>query len=173
MMDCFSRPCASFGLTINVNKTLVMYQPALNKRFEDPAIFLYGKRLKFVDHFVYLVSTRSQDNSLDWEISLSLQKSTRSFALVEKGVWSQRDIKCSSKLGVIPNLCAHCLFVRMWDLSCIYIYIYTCIFINPLRTSRMRYTINFSSVFNRFEFSFSSLRLVIIARLKNPVCPTV
>ena len=119
LMDCFSRSCASFGLTINVNKTLVMYQPALNKRFEDPAIFVYGKRLKFVDHFVYLVSTLSQEKSLDWEISISLQKGTRSFAVLEKRAWSQRVIKISTKLG-INIVCVLTALLYIWEIWVVY-----------------------------------------------------
>ena len=57
-----------------------MYQPGLNKRFVDLAIFVYRRRLKFVDRFVYLGSTLSQDNSVDREISLELQKATSTFA---------------------------------------------------------------------------------------------
>ena len=118
-MDCFSGVCTAFGLTINVNKTLVMSQPAPNKHFVDLAIFVYGKHLKVVDPFVSLGSILSQDNSLNREISLRLLKATRCFVLLEKRVWSQCGIKISIKLGVYQVLCAHCPFVRLGDLDCI------------------------------------------------------
>ena len=69
LMDCVSGACTAFDLTINVNKTAFMYQPVLSKRFEDPAIFLYGERLKVVDPFVNLRNILVRDNSLDREIS--------------------------------------------------------------------------------------------------------
>ena len=106
LMDCFSGSCASFGLTINVNKTLFIYQPDPNKDFVDLAIFVYGKRLKVLVHFVYLDSKLSQDNSLIWEISFRLQKATRSFALLKKRHWSQFSSSISSKLGEI-RVCVH------------------------------------------------------------------
>ena len=42
-----------------------------------------------------------------------------------------------------------------------------------LYTHRMRYKVNFSARFNRFEFRFPFLRSVAIPRLKSPVCSAI
>lgn len=104
LMDCFSGAYTIFGLTISVSKTVVMYQPVPGKSFMNPAIFVYGKHFRLVAHFVYLVS---QDNSLDREICLRMEKATRSFGLFEKKFWSQCNIKASTKLGVYQACILH------------------------------------------------------------------
>ena len=100
LLDCFSKTCSAFGLTISIKKTVIMYQPAPGKTYTEPNILVYGQRLKIVDQFVYLGSTLSQDGSLDNEISLRLEKATKSFGQLEKKVWSQRGMKVHTKLGV-------------------------------------------------------------------------
>lgn len=66
-MGCFSAACIAFDLTINLSKTVVIYQFAPSNSFLNPAIFVYGKSLGVVDCFVYLSSILSQDISLDWD----------------------------------------------------------------------------------------------------------
>ena len=56
-MDCFSRACDNFGLTISTKKTEVMYQPAPGKPYQEPHIMVKGQNLQAVDNFTYLGST--------------------------------------------------------------------------------------------------------------------
>ena len=100
LMDSFSLTCTLFGLTISIKTTIIMYIPAPGKIYAEPNILVYGKSLKVEEQFTYLGSTLSQDGSLDNEISLRLEKATKSFGQFEKRVWSQRGIKVHTKLAV-------------------------------------------------------------------------
>ena len=71
-MDYVSWACITLGLTIVVKKKIIHVLPCPKQAFVYPAMFVYGRHLKVVDHFVYLGSTLLQDNSLDREYSLSL-----------------------------------------------------------------------------------------------------
>ena len=52
-VDCFSKACKNFGLTISTKKTEVLHQPAPGKPYKDPHIFAKGQQLKAVEHFTY------------------------------------------------------------------------------------------------------------------------
>uniref|UniRef100_A0A0B7BSP9 Reverse transcriptase domain-containing protein n=2 Tax=Arion vulgaris TaxID=1028688 RepID=A0A0B7BSP9_9EUPU len=53
-MNRFSQACSNFGLTINTEKSEVMYQPAPGKVYAKPNITTNGKKLKVVDRFTIL-----------------------------------------------------------------------------------------------------------------------
>ena len=67
-MDCLSRSCKAFGLTISIPKTEVMFQPAPGKPYVKPSIFVDGKQLKVVDKFTYLGSVFNRFCTLDNEV---------------------------------------------------------------------------------------------------------
>jgi hypothetical protein len=46
LMDCISRACKSFGLTISIEKTKIMYQPAPGKPYAEPNIMVDDERLR-------------------------------------------------------------------------------------------------------------------------------
>ena len=56
------------------NKKEVMYQPALGKPYVDSNITLKGHRLKLVEKFTYLSSTRSKSIVIDDEVNTRLEK---------------------------------------------------------------------------------------------------
>lgn len=78
-------PVQAFGLIISVSKIVVMYQSTPGKIFVNLAIFIGGKRLGVADHFVYLGSALSQDNSLDREICLTMEKMPDLLVCLRKG----------------------------------------------------------------------------------------
>ena len=73
-MDRLLEACRAFGLTISLNKTVVMFQPAPGTVYVEPSIYTDGKKLKIVDKFTYLGSTINRFCSLDDEIALRLKK---------------------------------------------------------------------------------------------------
>ena len=113
VMDCLSTSCKSFGLTISIDKTKVMYQPAPGKVRVDPSILVEGKHLEVVQKFVYLGSTLNDSCSLDDEIITRVQKGTIAFRGLETRCWKKRSISLSTKLKVysacvLPSLLYAC-----------------------------------------------------------------
>ena len=100
IMDRFSAACISFGLTISLKKTKVMFTPAPGEPYTKPDIFVNNTRLDVVDTFVYLGSTLSRDGSLDSEINVRIQKASVAFGNLEKRVWSDRGISTKTKINV-------------------------------------------------------------------------
>ena len=66
-MDRLSEACRAFGLTVSLDKTVVMFQPAPGTVYIEPSIYTDGKKLKVVDKFTYLGSTINCYCSLDDE----------------------------------------------------------------------------------------------------------
>ena len=99
-MDRLSKACREFGITISLDKALVMFQPASGTAYIEPSIYTDGKKLKVVDKFTYLGSTINRFCSLDeqWELSSTLKDC----------VWSQRGLK-STKLEVYNACVLTCL----------------------------------------------------------------
>ncbi|MEE8289810.1 MAG: reverse transcriptase family protein, partial [Nitrosomonadaceae bacterium] len=100
LVDSFDTACDAFGFTINIKKTVVMYQPAPSKPYHKPSILVKNKLLEVVDSFVYLGGSISRTGSLDVEISARIQKAAASFGKLVDKVWSQHNIKRSTKLLV-------------------------------------------------------------------------
>ena len=100
LLTAFDSTAEAFGLTINLKKTVVMFQPAPCKTYHPPTIYLKGEVLKVVDKFVYLGGTLHRTGSLDSEVSSRIQKAADSFGKLEKKVWSQHDIKLQTKIMV-------------------------------------------------------------------------
>ena len=100
LLTAFDSTAEAFGLTINLKKTVVMYQPAPGKTYYSPTIYLKGEVLKVVDKFVYIGGTLHRTGSLDSEVSSRIQKAADSFVKLEKKVWSQHGIKLQTKIMV-------------------------------------------------------------------------
>ena len=100
LVSSFDSACDAFGLTINIKKTVVMYQHAPGKLYKKPTIIVKDSCLKVVDTFTYLGGTLSRTGSLDEEISARIQKAANSFGKLEVRVWSQHKIKFETKVKV-------------------------------------------------------------------------
>ena len=97
-MNHFVSACNSFGLKINLKKTVVMYGPAPGSPYIEPVIFVEGNKLDVVHYFVYLGCTLSEGCSLDRGISFRIERASRSFSALNKRVWSQHGIKLHTKI---------------------------------------------------------------------------
>ena len=85
-MDRLSEACKAFDLTISLDKTVVMFQPAPGTVYVEPSINTDGKKLKVVDKFTYLGSTINRFCSLDDEIALRLKKATGALSALKHRV---------------------------------------------------------------------------------------
>ena len=99
-MDAFTRACTALGMTINLKKTVVMYQSAPGKTYIPPSIYVYGNKLKIADRFVYLGNTLSSNDTLDNEISLRICKASESFGRLDNRLWKCRGISFETTLKV-------------------------------------------------------------------------
>ena len=100
LVDCFDSACDTFGFTINIPKTKVMFQPAPGNPFIKPSIFVKNKLLDVVKIFVYLGGTVTQTALLDSEISARIQKAAVAFGKLTDRVWSQHNITPGTKVLV-------------------------------------------------------------------------
>lgn len=98
--DSFAHSAARYGLTINLQKTEVMYQPAPGKQYQEPKVLIGGALIKPVTDFCYLGSTLSNDVQLDKEIANRISKASTSFGRLTERVWKQRGLKLQTKIKV-------------------------------------------------------------------------
>ena len=109
IMDRLSEAYRAFGLTISLDKTVVIFQPAPGTVYVEPSIYTDGKKLKVVDKFTYLGSTINRFCSLDDDIALRLKKATGAFSALKHCVWLQRGLKKITKLEVYNACVLTCL----------------------------------------------------------------
>jgi len=109
MLDRFVAASVALGLTINIKKTEVLYQPAPGDPHQDPDLYIHGEPVKSVSSFTYLGSVVSSDNSIDLEITRRVQSAASAFGALETRVWSQRGIKLATK----------CKLYRVFVLPCL------------------------------------------------------
>ena len=72
LATCFSSAAKAFDLTVSIQKSVVMYQPAPATCGTEPSISIDDPTLKNVESFTYLGSCLSSDASLDKEITIRL-----------------------------------------------------------------------------------------------------
>ncbi|KAL8609001.1 hypothetical protein ACOMHN_059932 [Nucella lapillus] len=84
LADSLSAAAKHFGLTINIKKTEVMFQPSKGSTANSPEIKIDGKVLNNIDSFTYLGSSLSFSNSLDKEISNRIAKASASYGRLHK-----------------------------------------------------------------------------------------
>ena len=100
MLDLFSKACTDLGLTISLDKTMVMYSPPLGEPYIEPNLFVYGKRLSVVLEFIYLGSKLHQSCSLDHETTYRISRASSSFAGLRERCWSRKGITLKTKVDV-------------------------------------------------------------------------
>ena len=73
IFNCFSDASKSFGLTISLRKTEVLYQPPPREAF-SPHISINGTNLITVEHFTYLGSVISNDATVTRSLTTACAK---------------------------------------------------------------------------------------------------
>ena len=109
MLDRFVAASVEFGLTINISKTEVLYQPAPGTPHKDPDLHIHREPIKSVQNYTYLGCVISSDNSIDLEITRRIQSAASAFGALDARVWSQRGIKLATK----------CKLYRVFVLPCL------------------------------------------------------
>ena len=78
IVNRFSDAAKNFSLTINLEKTEVLYQP-LPREAYSPHISIDGTNLNAVEHFTYLDSVISNDATISKDLDNHLSKASSSF----------------------------------------------------------------------------------------------
>ena len=108
-VDQVSDSCDSYGLTISIKKTAVVYQPAPGKPYKEPTFTVKGQRLQMVDKSTYLGSTLSRVAHIDDEVNASIAKASAAFGRL-RGTRLDTKLK-AYKAVVLPTLLYAC---EMW-----------------------------------------------------------
>lgn len=106
VMNMLSSSCKKFGLTISLDKTVVMRQPPQGIRYSQPSIYVDGVTLKVIERWVAC--------SIDKEICLRIDNGSAAFAALRNGVWSRKRIRTSTKIAVY-NSCIVCRLLYSWE----------------------------------------------------------
>ena len=112
-VDQVSDSCDSYDLTISIEKTEVVYQPAHGKPYKEPTITVKGQRLQVVDTFTYLGSTLSRVVHIDDEVNARIAKASAAFGRLRGSIWDRSGIRLNTKLKVdrsvvLPTLLYAC-----------------------------------------------------------------
>ena len=99
IVNCFSDASKSFGLTISLRKTEVLYQPPPREAFSPPHISINGTNLKAEEHFTYLGSVIS-DATVSKDLDNRLSKASSSFGRLSKRIWHSHSLRLSTKIQV-------------------------------------------------------------------------
>ena len=98
IVDRFSPAADMFGLTINISKIELLYQP-LPMSIELPeTITVHDEPLKTTESFTYLGSTVTNTNSADLEVERRIQSAPKAYGALQKRLWSCNDNKQSEGL---------------------------------------------------------------------------
>uniref|UniRef100_A0A0B7B5R6 Reverse transcriptase domain-containing protein n=1 Tax=Arion vulgaris TaxID=1028688 RepID=A0A0B7B5R6_9EUPU len=91
-MDTFSMAYDMFGLTINIKKTEVMFQPAPREQYYDPVINIKHQCLLPADNCAYLGSILSKSANIESEVKNRISKARAAFGRLRVTVWEQKGI---------------------------------------------------------------------------------
>ena len=85
--DKFTEVCNNSGLTISIQKTEVMHQPAPRKIYVKPNITINGQQLHTVDKFTYLGCALLKNTDTDDEVNARLAKASAASGRHHKNMW--------------------------------------------------------------------------------------
>ena len=100
LADSISSAACAFGLTISLQKTVVLAQAAPRQQVPVPKVKINGTELQAVDSFPYLGSCLTSDCGMDREISNRLAKAGASFGRLSNRVWNERGLTVQTKIAV-------------------------------------------------------------------------
>uniref|UniRef100_A0A803SPW5 ribonuclease H n=1 Tax=Anolis carolinensis TaxID=28377 RepID=A0A803SPW5_ANOCA len=115
-LNTFAEAYKKLGLSLNIEKTKVLFQQAPAHPSAKPGIQLNGVTLENVDHFRFLGSHLSTKVNLDTEIQHRLSSASAAFFHMKQRVFDDRDIRRETKVLVykaipLPTLLYAC---EMW-----------------------------------------------------------
>ena len=99
-LDAFSQAYNLLGLTVNVTKTKVIFQPAPPLTATAPNIDIEGTTLENVDRFPYLGSNLSNSANIDVEIQHRIRCACFSHSRPKERVFSERGFRTATKILV-------------------------------------------------------------------------
>lgn len=91
---------ASFGLTISIKKSEVIFQLAPSNPYHDPIITVKGQKLQAVVNVTNFGSTLPRSTNIDVEINNGTSKASSAFWRLRKTAWDRRGIHLAIKLKV-------------------------------------------------------------------------
>ena len=103
-VDQVSASCDSYGLTISIETTEMLYQPASGKPYKGPTITVKGQRLQVVDKFTYLRSSLSRIVPFDDEVNARIAKASAAFGRLRGSIWDRSGIRLDTKLKVYRSI---------------------------------------------------------------------
>ena len=112
-LDAFSEAYKLLGLTVNVTKTKVIFQPAQPLTATAPNIDIEGTTLENVDHFAYLLSKSA---NIDVEIQHRIRCACYSYGRLVDRVFSERGFRTATKILVYKAVILTTLLLWMWDM---------------------------------------------------------
>ena len=99
-IDAFSQAYKLLGLTVNVTKTKVIFQPAQPLTATSPNIDIEGTTLENVDRSPYLGSYLSKSANIDVEIQHRIRCACFSYSRLNDRVFSERGFRTPTKILV-------------------------------------------------------------------------
>jgi len=100
LLDRFHAAAVRFGLTVNLKKTKVMFQPAGHSTAAQPVIKAGDTTINAVNRFYYLSSIHSSDALVDDNISTRLSKASSAFGRLSERRWNDHGIQLDTKVAV-------------------------------------------------------------------------
>ena len=97
IMDCLVQSISEWDLTLSIEKTKMLYQPAPGDQSESLNFVVGDNTLENVTKFG---SVLSPDNTLDEEIKNRLSRANCSFGRLAKKVWFKRHVSPRTKVKV-------------------------------------------------------------------------
>jgi len=113
IVNRFSEAAKSFGLTISLKKTEVMFQPPPGNAYCSPQIKIDNTSLNAVEKFTYLGSVISNDGTVNLDLDNRLARASSTFGRLNKKVWKNHSLRRLTKTKVyravvIPTLLYGC-----------------------------------------------------------------
>nr|VZH91267.1 unnamed protein product [Spirometra erinaceieuropaei] len=97
-INCFDSGCAQFGVTIQMGKTVVMYQPPPNAAYNVHRLHVNGTKMKTVDSFAHVGSTLPRFIKVGDEVARPITNASQAFARLQNPVWNRHGLQRNTNL---------------------------------------------------------------------------
>ncbi|BHF64415.1 hypothetical protein SprV_0200741800 [Sparganum proliferum] len=110
-MDLFAPGCVKFGLTTNMDKTVVMHQPPSNAAYGVPRIPVNVTQLRTVDNFTHLVSTLSRCIEIYNDVARQIFKGSQALRRLQNSPWNSHSLRLNIKLKMYKAV----VLIKLFD----------------------------------------------------------